>query len=614
MKGIRFFRTIQVKLIIIYLLLILFAMQLIGIYFVKTMEGSFASNFSDSLNREGALLAFYVERYLANGPESRPTDDNKASPELNEFVNDWFKVINAEIQILDANGVVLATSQPNPQLIVNRKNTQPIVSRALQNIKDQGNEQTITDIDGKRKKIVARPVVSSGKVVGAVYISKSMEDMFSTISRVNRIFLTGTIIALAMTALLGVVLSSTITGPIKEMTKQVTSVAEGRFDHKVRVYSQDEIGQLSRAFNDMTVRLREALAVNEEEKEKLSSILANMNDGVIAVDERDRVIVINRRAKQMLGAKEAETLGRDLFDVLGLTREAGVRRGRDEEAERLVDIRGSDGEELRVRVTFTPIHNREKGIAGTIVVLQDVTEQEKLEQSRREFVANVSHELRTPLTTIKSYLEALEDGAMEDPQLARRFVGVARNESERMIRLVSDLLHLSRFDSKQAQLKKEWTDIADMLDEVADRFSFQLRQRQIGISINVEHGLGQVELDRDQIDQVLDNLVSNAIKYTGEGGRIIIAARRAEANAVEISVEDNGIGIPRKDLDRIFERFYRVDKARSRNMGGTGLGLSIAREIVRAHGGTISIESEYNQGTKVVFTLPVVQTDCEVKA
>lgn len=613
-KGIQFFRTIQVKLIIIYLLLILFAMQLIGIYFVKTMESSFANNFTDSLNREAALLAFYVERYVANGPERVPEDGKKADTELNEFVNDWFKVINAEIQILDANGVVLATSQPNAQLIVDRKNTQPIVSRALQNIKDQGNEQTITDIDGKRKKVIARPVLSSGKVVGAVYISKSMEEMFTTITRVNRIFLTGTVIALAMTAMLSVVLSGTITGPIKEMTKQVTSVAEGRFDRKVRVYSQDEIGHLSRAFNDMTVRLREALAVNEEEKEKLSSILANMNDGVIAVDDRDRVIVINRRAKQMLGVKESDTLGRNLFDVLGLSGEIDLLKRKGEEAERLVDIHISDDEELRVRVTFTPIHNREKGISGTIVVLQDVTEQEKLEQSRREFVANVSHELRTPLTTIKSYLEALEDGAIEDPELAGRFVGVTRNETERMIRLVSDLLNLSRFDSKQARLKKDWTDVADMLEEVADRFSFQLRQRQIEIGIQVEHSMSKVELDRDQIDQVLDNLVSNAIKYTGEGGRIVVSARKAEANAVEISVEDNGMGIPKKDLERIFERFYRVDKARSRNMGGTGLGLSIAREIVRAHGGTIFIESEYNQGTKVVFTLPVVHAESGVQA
>jgi two-component system sensor histidine kinase VicK len=262
-------------------------------------------------------------------------------------------------------------------------------------------------------------------------------------------------------------------------------------------------------------------------------------------------------------------------------------------------------------VTFTPIHRREEGITGTIVVLQDVTEQEQLEQARREFVANVSHELRTPLTTIKSYLEALEDGAMEEPQLAQRFVGVTRNETERMIRLVTDLLHLSRLDSKEAMLAKEWTSVSDMLEEVADRFAFQLLQRNTEITIVVEQGMPKILMDRDKIDQVLDNLVSNAIKYTGDEGRIELGAKQNDQNELEIFVKDNGIGIPQKDLSRIFERFYRVDKARSRNMGGTGLGLSIAQEIIRAHGGDILLESEYNLGTRVTFTIPYLKEGSE---
>jgi two-component system sensor histidine kinase VicK len=224
--------------------------------------------------------------------------------------------------------------------------------------------------------------------------------------------------------------------------------------------------------------------------------------------------------------------------------------------------------------------------------------------ARREFVANVSHELRTPLTTIKSYLEALEDGAIEDPQLAHKFIGVTRNETERMIRLVNDLLQLSRLDSKQVTISRKATNVAEMLEEVADRFSVQLKQRRIDISIDVDASIGEVMLDRDRVDQVLDNLVSNAVKHTGEGGSIWIRAAVMDAKWLEVTVQDNGIGIPKKDLSRIFDRFYRVDKARSRNMGGTGLGLSIAREIVKAHGGTITLESELNQGTKVTFTLP----------
>jgi two-component system sensor histidine kinase VicK len=359
----------------------------------------------------------------------------------------------------------------------------------------------------------------------------------------------------------------------------------------------------------MTERLKEALSLNEEEKEKLASVLANMSDGVLAADEYDRVILINRRAKQMLQLKEKDAVDMNVFALLGLSDRRHEQTV--EDTTTIVELQPDEDEELLVRVTFTPIHRRDKGLGGTIVVLQDVTEQEKLEQVRREFVANVSHELRTPLTTMKSYLEALEDGALEEPQLAQRFVGVTRSETERMIRLVSDLLHLSRFDSKQAALQRVWTNMSDMLDEVVDRFSFQLRQRQIAIGISVQSDIQEVWIDRDKIDQVLDNLVSNAIKYTPDGGRITVTAIKPDQMTLEVSVEDTGIGIPKKDLSRIFERFYRVDKARSRNMGGTGLGLSIAREIIKAHGGTIQLESEYNHGTKVTFTLPCLQEGSE---
>ncbi len=608
MKGVKFFKTVQLKLIIIYVLLILFAMQLIGVYFVNALESSFTKNFSDSMNNDAMLLAQYVsEKNLSTDPDARPEDMKKSREDLDKLVKDWFQINNSEMQILNANGEVISMSQPDPA-ILGQKNTQQVVTRALQLQNNKETERNITDVDGLRKKMLARPVMKDGKVIGAVYIVKSMEDLYANIARINQIFITGTLIALALTALLGTILSGTITSPIKEITKQATMVAEGDFERRVRVYGQDEIGQLSNAFNNMTARLKEALAINEEEKEKLTSILTNMNDGVLATDDRGRVIVMNPRAKEMLGADEQVAIGMDLFTLLGIPREPELLQAQDSVQVKLIAIPDSreEDEELQVRLSVTSIHRREKGISGNIVVLQDVTEQEKLEWSRREFVANVSHELRTPLTTIKSYLEALEDGALEEPELAKRFVGVTRNESERMIRLVTDLLHLSRLDSKEAGLKKRMTDVGEMLEDVADRFSFQLRQRHIGIGIHVEPAVGQVLLDRDQIDQVLDNLVSNSIKYTGDGGHLAIRARlKDNGGQLEIEVEDNGIGIPKKDLSRIFDRFYRVDKARSRNMGGTGLGLSIAREIVKAHGGTITLDSELNQGTKVAFTLPV---------
>ncbi|CAG7643223.1 Sensor histidine kinase WalK [Paenibacillus solanacearum] len=614
MKWIRFFQSIQAKVIIIYVLLILIAMQLIGVYFIRTLESSLKKDFIDNRNKQAQLLAQYAETYLIETQETKGSETKKSYADLNQFVNSLFVISKAEIQVIDANGLVLTTSLDQNRSVINSKNTQTEVTRALQGIKD--NQRMFTDSDGIRKVVIAKPIGSGVKVYGAVYIISSMEEVYDTMNRISRLLITGTLIALVLTALLGVILSATITNPIKAITRQATAVAEGSFDEKqVQVKGNDEISQLGATFNFMTDRLREALSLNEEEKEKLASILSNMNDGLIATDDRGRVILVNRRAKQILQVNEDATLGLTLSDLLGIAPDKlKEAEGSEDKTTMLQFYNDSDEEPLYVRVTYTGIHSRGKGYGstGTIAVLQDVTGQEKLEQSRREFVANVSHELRTPLTTIKSYLEALEDGALEEPQLASKFVNVARNETERMIRLVTDLLQLSRLDSKQATLHKEPTDVVEMLEEVADRFSFQLEQRSIAIDIDVAPGVMYIMLDRDRIDQVLDNLVSNAIKYTPEGGHIRIIAGRPDPQQLEICVQDNGIGIPRKDLNRIFERFYRVDKARSRSMGGTGLGLSIAREIVKAHGGTIHLDSEFGQGTRVTFTLPYQQEEAAV--
>ncbi|CAM3075035.1 cell wall metabolism sensor histidine kinase WalK [Paenibacillus sediminis] len=599
MKWTTFFRTIQAKLIIIYVLLILIAMQLIGVYFVSAMKNSLTSNFTQDLQERAELISVLAAQNFGSGESVEESVDS-----LQTMVNNLFNMSGAEIQILDASGKVLTTSLPAHAGYVGRKNTETVVSRALQGIRD--NEEYIIDEDNVRKKVVAKPVVNNGKIVGAVYIVASMKDLYDTMERINNIFISGILLALGLTAVLGVVLAHTITHPIKEMTKHATAVAEGDFNQKVPLFGNDEIGRLSEAFNYMTERLREALSQNEEEKEKLTSVLTNMSDGVMAMDEAGQVILANRRASELLQIDEEELNGRDITMLLELTEEekAALSSGTMKEKILRLDTPDERGFSI-IRVTFTPIHRREFSMTGTIAVLQDITEQEKLEASRREFVANVSHELRTPLTTIKSYTEALEDGALEDPQLGSRFVDVIKNETERMIRLVTDLLHLSRLDSKEARLRKAHMDVKEMLEDVVDRFSFQMQQRNIKTTISIGPGITKAWLDRDQIDQVLDNLISNAMKYTPDGGNIAIEARHAEDGSLAISVQDTGIGIPKKDLDRIFERFYRVDKARSRNMGGTGLGLSIAREIVKAHGGHITLQSELGKGTKVTFTLPL---------
>jgi two-component system, OmpR family, sensor histidine kinase VicK len=604
----RLLRSIQLKLIFMVLLLILIAVQLIGVYFISTLKNSLIDSFTVNLNTQASLLTNYLSTSNLNSDGTDAGTEENPNDSITLLLSSFFTVSGAEIQVLDSGGRVVATSKPTQPTIVGRKNTSLLVSRALQGVRD--NEEEIIDQDNTRNKVIAKPVISNGKIVGAVYIVASMKELYETMERINQIFVSATLIALGLTAVLGVLLAGTITAPIKALTRQATAVAEGRFDERVPIFGKDEIGQLSVAFNDMTDRLSDALSVGEEEKEKLSSILANMSDGVLATDELGQVIVTNRRARAMLALNGEPKHGTTLSAALGIEKPPIAQALQGTEATLLLR-RDEAGEELIFRVTLTPIRSRDKGVAGVIAVLQDVTEAEKLEQSRREFVANVSHELRTPLTTIKSYAEALDDGALNEPSLADRFVGVIQNETERMIRLVTDLLHLSRFDSRRNQLRRQKTDLSDMLEEVVDRFSIQLSQKSITASVRADQQLKDVWLDRDGIDQVLDNLVSNAIKYTPDGGAIDISAQTHEAGYLAIVVKDNGIGIPKKDLARIFERFYRVDKARSRNMGGTGLGLSIAREIVRAHGGTISLESEQNVGTVVTVLLPIVTEGSE---
>jgi len=606
MKLKSYFKTIQFKIVIIYVLLILVGMQLIGVYFISAVKTSLTNNFTTNLQEQADILAKFAAPSLSPNVEQTVEEAEQTYEELNLVVRNLFSISGAEVQVIDSNGKIVATSLQIHQNYIGQINKSLAVSRALQNISN--NEEEFVDEDGTRKKMIAVPVTHNDKVVGAVHIVASLAEVYDTMNRVNQIFFSGTIISLVLTGVLGVILAHTITNPIQALKKQAELVAEGQFDEKAPVLGDDEIGELSLAFNDMTVRLKDALSVNEEEKEKLISVLSNMSDGVIAADETGQIIVWNKRALDLLQLGSLQNT--QLQDVLGLEEQQTEHLASGRTQTFVIHHEGEfdEEEEMILKITLSAIHRRNKGMTGAIAVIQDVTDQEKLEHSRRQFVANVSHELRTPLTTIKSYAEALQDGALTEPELSERFVGVISNETERMIRLVSDLLHLSRIDSNQEKLRRLHTNIQDMLDEVADRFSFQLRQKSIKIFVQVGKGVTTAWLDRDQIDQVLDNLVSNALKYTLDGGEIhLIAQKNEQGTELSISVQDTGIGIPARDLNRIFERFYRVDKARSRNMGGTGLGLSIAREIVKQHGGTIELSSELNVGTIVTFTLPLVE-------
>ncbi|WP_209125188.1 cell wall metabolism sensor histidine kinase WalK [Alkalihalobacillus sp. BA299] len=595
-KKVGFFKSIQFKLIIIYVLLIVIAMQIIGVYFIRQLEDQLVNNYTEMLDERANLLAYNIEQELV-----KPREDNTSlGIDINVLLREFFPVENSEAQVVDMNKVVLATSKAQNRHIVGQQSTEVRVKRALLGTKDTG---FLRDPEtGHRMRVVALPVKSEYETIGAIYIEASMEEIYDQMQQINNILAKGTAIAVAITAILVILIARTITGPIIDMKRQAQRMGKGDFTRQVQVYGRDEIGQLATSFNDLTFKLKEANASTEREKKKLSSVLSHMTDGVIATDHRGNIILMNKRAEQLLETTSEEAYSQPLPDVLRLSETFSANEIDDYSESILLDF-SNEEQDFLLQASFSVIQKDNGPITGIITVLHDVTEREKIEQERREFVANVSHELRTPLTTMKSYLEALEDGAIEDIELASKFLNVTQNETERMIRLVNDLLQLSKIDSKDYQFVFEDVNFNQFIHNIIDRFEMMAKEKNIQFVRTIPLEVLYVKMDKDKITQVIDNIISNAMKYSPDGGNVSVQLLY-QGNNLRLSISDEGVGIPRDSQIKIFDRFYRVDKARARSIGGTGLGLAIAKELVHAHRGEIWVESEYGKGTTIHFTLP----------
>ncbi|MDL5376793.1 cell wall metabolism sensor histidine kinase WalK [Exiguobacterium mexicanum] len=604
MKRTNFFKSIQWKLVVIYALLILVAMQVIGVYFVRSLERQYINNFSQSLVDRANLLSYNVSEGIAsNGGDS--TSDQQLNQVLDQLLSEFTESTTLaddirEVQIIDTNSVVRATSNPNNQSLVGQRTANSFIQKSFAT---SGAQETLVYEDSnERMRVVAVPVKSEvdGTTTGMIYIEASMQSIYNQMEQVTRILATGTLIALIITSILGILLSRTITRPIADMRRQAVEMRKGNFSRKVKVYSDDEVGQLAYAFNELTDELMEANATTEAERRRLTSVLENMSDGVVATDRSLRVILMNDQARDMIGLAEEEAMGANLQNLLEFDDEIVIPED-GTMPPKLIDL-STDEELFLVRAYFSPIQKHSGPITGLIVVLHDVTEQEQVEQDRREFVANVSHELRTPLTTMRSYLEVLAEGAYKDDELAPRFLETTQNETERMIRLVNDLLQLSKMDSKEYTMQKVKFDFIQFFNDIIER-----HEMTKGETIQFRRKLMKrrvyVHADQDKMTQVIDNIITNAVKFSPEGGTITFRTM-LRAKRLVIGIKDEGVGIPKSNLKKIFERFYRVDKARARNIGGTGLGLSIAKEVVSAHGGDIWAESEFGRGTTIYFTIP----------
>ncbi|MCX8130855.1 MAG: cell wall metabolism sensor histidine kinase WalK [Clostridia bacterium] len=435
----------------------------------------------------------------------------------------------------------------------------------------------------------------------ALYFRYYSEGWSKMLRNLNNIILTSIFFSIIISLIIGYMLSKTITVPIVNLMHKAQDVAKGNFDQVLEAKADDEIGKLTKTFNYMAGELKNTLTEISSEKSKIETILKYMTDGIIAFNIKGEVVHINPTAKKMLGVINIEesfnefskryNLGLFLEEISYLNfsgnKEVGITIG-----------------DKFIRAYFAVFTDEEEIAEGIIIVLQDVTEQQKLENMRKEFVANVSHELRTPLTSIKSYTETLLDGALEDRETTEKFLSVVNSEADRMTRLVKDLLHLTRLDNQQMHWNMRLFSIESLIKKSVEKMQIEAKNKNQLLESYTIGEIPDIVADRDRIEQVIINIISNAIKYTPDRGKITIYTSRLY-NDVCIKFIDNGIGIPEKDLPRIFERFYRVDKARSREMGGTGLGLAIAKEIVEAHNGSINITSEFEKGTEVCIKLPV---------
>ncbi len=390
---------------------------------------------------------------------------------------------------------------------------------------------------------------------------------------------------------------------VEEMTRAAERYARGDLSQKIELDAQDELKSLSDAMNDMADSLRDRIADMEAEKSQLNAILENMAEGIIAVDSESRVLLINSGAEKIIGKKQSQVLGVPLLEV---TKNPDI----DELMNQVIcvpkvvhrEIELYRPDEKTIKVSALGLEKCEGGVCG-ILVLYDVTEIKRLENLRRDFVANVSHELRTPLTSIKGFLETLISGALKDPDRARDFLGRMDEDASRLTRLINDLLDLSRIESGQLKMKIEPVDLAEQIEETLATFHPRLEEKKIFVVNLISSAkLPHVLADPDKLKQVLVNLVDNAIKFNRPAGQIKFSAETMN-DRVKVSIEDSGSGIPNDDLLRIFERFYRVDKARAREEGGTGLGLAIVKHIIEAHGGEVFCESVIGMGTKFSFTL-----------
>lgn len=595
--------SIKSRFILIYVVLVLISMFIASTFIIDRLENVQIETATSSMVKTMDTLATTTSAFLKD-------NNTKTLPLLDQTLKDW--------GISSEESAYIISSDEAPEIIASTKNISSEDVRDAYSLKFIEPKLVMDALKGKtREKIVdyknegniekhiARPILSGdGKILAIIYMTRNLNSIYSVIEDSKVIITYATIISLITTSILGYFIANSITNPIRALTKKAKAMAKGNFNQSVEVKSDDEIGELGLMFNFLTKELRETIGKMDLEKSKLNTIFNYMAEGVIAIDRNNKLIHANSIAKKILNISEKDFNREINLKSINLYN---------------IDYKNEEtlkGEELTkisdtfYKIKYAPYKSDTFVNSGLIIVLQNVNKEHMLDIMRKEFVANVSHELKTPITTIKSYTETLLDSDL-DRSSEKKFLKVIDRENSRMSRIVTDLLSLSNIDYNKDNLNLAKFDTYEFIDEAIESQSILITQKNHKIEFDIAMDIKDIYADRNGADQILTNIISNACKYTPDNGKISIEAKNV-GDFVEIKVSDNGIGIPKEDLPRITERFYRVEKGRSRAMGGTGLGLSIANEMIKSLGGSLKVHSVFGEGTSISLLFKAGEDNEEV--
>jgi len=588
--------TIQWKFLAASMLIVIVSLTVVGFLTLRSIEQYSLQQVEQNLTAQAHLVGAAFLPLLRQAKESSEVDAR--ADVLGEK-------IHARITIIRSDGVVLGDSFESGAALKAMENhlQRPEVQQALQ--KGVGSSIRFSNTVKMRMFYLALPLKEKSRLVGFVRVAIPLTALDAQLTHVRQLLFITLGLALGLALALSYPISRRLTRSLSEITIVANDLAKGHLERRVRVRSHDELADLAGVLNQMASALEAKMGEITEDQARLAAILSGMVEGVMVLDRQGRILMVNIAMERMFRLKGDLIIGKPSIEVLRHHQlNEFIQTTLKTPANRSVEIVIQTPEERVFTVQASTAAEVQESSPVVVFVFHDVTELKRLEHVRKDFVANVSHELRTPLTSIKGYLEALLDGAKDDPEKCRQFLEVAQQHTDQLNNLITDLLQLSQIESGRYEWKREQISPGDLIEKAVGLVRPMAEKKHQSLTVSSSRALPLITGDPDKLTQVLINLLDNAVKYTPDGGMITITAKQAKDESIEITVTDTGIGIPSKDLSRIFERFYRVDRARSRELGGTGLGLSIVKHIVEAHGGRVSVESEIGKGSRFTIIIP----------